>query len=82
MIQSIIQIGNSQGVIIPSNILKSMGLRAGTKISIDVDVDEKRITLSAPGADPISSITPEFRQWLTDFKKKNYKMLKELAKTP
>jgi len=82
MIQNIIQIGNSHGIIIPKQILQQLDLAKGKKIAIDFDVESQHITLRPPQSNAKSVITPEFKSWLDDFKKKNYAMLKELAKTP
>ncbi|PIZ65280.1 hypothetical protein CO051_02515 [Candidatus Roizmanbacteria bacterium CG_4_9_14_0_2_um_filter_39_13] len=81
MIQNIIQIGNSHGVIIPKQILKQLDLFEGKKIALDFDIESQHITLRPPHSQAKSAITPEFKSWLDDFKKKNYAMLKELAKT-
>lgn len=82
MIQNIIQIGNSHGVIIPKQILRQLDLSEGKKIAIDFDVESQHITLRPPQSKEKSAITPEFKSWLDDFKNKNFEMLKELAKTP
>lgn len=44
---TIIRIGNSRGIIIPSSILKKLGLKEGSKVRL-VENDQRTFTLSFP----------------------------------
>jgi hypothetical protein len=82
MEQRIIHIGNSQGIILSKKILEKIGLTTGNTIAIDLDENSKYITLRDPDSKPQAPITPKLVKWLEGFNKKNYALLKELAKTP
>ncbi|MDA1316528.1 MAG: hypothetical protein O3B87_00710 [bacterium] len=82
MEQRIINIGNSQGIILSKKILEKIGLTTGNTIVIDVDENNKQVVLRDPDSKPPVTITPQLVKWLEGFNKKNYALLKELAKTP
>lgn len=55
MEQTIINIGNSNGVIIPQKILKSAGIKSGDKVIVeekDKSISIKPVTDIADGVDP------------------------------
>lgn len=60
MIQHIVQIGHSAGVIIPSDIRKQLGLKPGMKVSVDVSVDKRALMVTKHDVKHVSTITPHF----------------------
>lgn len=50
MQQKIIQIGNSTGVILPKAMLEQMGLRSGSEIEIQEDIQEQSLIITKKGA--------------------------------
>jgi len=80
MEQSVIQIGNSVGVVIPKEVKKKLGLKKGSKVIVGVTQDNKGMVISKPEGAKSSSITPEFLEWLDAFNKEYGPALQELAK--
>lgn len=81
MIQTIIQVGNSLAVTIPSNFAKEAKLKAGKKIKVDEDFETKTLTVKPVDVKIESgNLTPEFLSWLKKFNAKYKDVLKELAK--
>lgn len=80
MEQNIIQIGNSLGVTIPSELRKKMGLKKGSKVVMEHTPDNKIIISEIKDSKKMSSITPEFLKWLDRFNKEYGPALTELAK--
>lgn len=78
MIQKIIQIGNSIGVIIPQ-ILAKNSLKAGDTVYIDKDQSSNTFTINKDRKKS-SSITPHFLSVLDRVNKQYSKTFKELAK--
>jgi putative addiction module antidote len=50
MQQKIIQIGNSTGVILPKAMLEQLGLRSGSEIEIQEDIQEQSLVITKKGA--------------------------------
>ena len=80
MSQTIIQVGNSKGVLLPKKIIAKLGLKKGSKVNMEVTPD-KRVIISKKGtkSQKTSSVTPEFLKWLDAFNKEYGSALKELA---
>ncbi len=79
MEQTIIQIGNSYGIIIPKQILNSSGLKPGNKVIVQNDLNGKSIILSQNKNGLTSSITPDFLKILENINKKYGLAFKKLA---
>ena len=61
MIQKIIQIGNSTGIIIPKSVLDQLGLKPGSEVKIDTDNTTKSLIIQDKNTTvKTSSITPHF----------------------
>ena len=78
MQQKVIQIGNSLGVTIPREFVKANRLRPGQKIFVESDNDLDLIQVRLK--DHVSSLTPEFKEWLDKVAKKYTGVIQELAK--
>lgn len=67
MIQKLIKVGNSLGIIIPKDILKLMKLKVGDKVWVDYDVKKQEIRIY-----PLRNITksPEGLSWLRTHSRK------------
>lgn len=50
MIQKVIRTGNSLGVTIPSDFVKSVGIRAGDAVKVETEADKGVIVYSFSGA--------------------------------
>ena len=80
MLQKIIQIGNSTGVIIPKSLLDAMELSAGQEIEIQQDKESKTLIIHKKGANVhASSITTHFLKILDKVNQEYGAALKELA---
>lgn len=80
MTQTAMQIGNSVGMVIPQPLRKQIGIKAGTKLDVQLDASGHAFIVHLVGPRTnISSITPEFKDWLDKFNKRYFKALKELA---
>ena len=78
MIQKIIQIGNSIGIIIPK-ALSGKNLKPGEKVIIDKDPSSETYTISKNKKTGISSITPHFFAVLDRVNNQYGKALREIA---
>lgn len=78
--QTIFQAGNSEVIAVPKEIRKRMGLKKGSKVVLELGTDGKTLMISKAGVgSKVSSITPEFLDWLKSFNKKYGPALRELA---
>ena len=78
--QKVIKIGNSFGVIIPLNLLKSVNLKVGDEVDIEVIKGTNTIMISAKRNKNKIMKKIEFFNWLNESAKKHKKLIKELAK--
>jgi len=78
MIQKIIQIGNSIGIIIPK-ALSGKNLKPGEKVIIDKDPSSETYTISKNKKTGILSITPHFFAVLDRVNSQYGKALREIA---
>lgn len=80
MIQKIIQIGNSTGIIIPKQILDSLDLKPGNEVLVEKDTTEDILTISKSGQNKKKvSVNPAFFSLLEKVNKNYGAALKELA---
>lgn len=80
MVQKIVQIGNSQGVILPLQIRKQLGLRKGAKVVVELNADKQSIVISKAGrVQGVTSVSPDFFKALERVNKRYGSALAELA---
>lgn len=82
MVQKIIKVGNSYGIILPKELMVQVGLKTGDEVDIESLPQSSMLTITSVGSPYKSKITPEFKNWLDDFTNKHKDLLKELARTP
>jgi len=82
MVQKIIKVGNSLGLIIPNEIIKQLQVKPGSSWEIEAFAESSLITIQPIDAPAKTKITPEFKSWIDEFTKKNASLLKKLARTP
>lgn len=82
MIQKIIRVGNSYGVIIPKEVIKQLRIKEGEKVRLEAYPELSMFAVKQAGATADTKLTPEFKNWLDRFTKKNKKLLLELAHKP
>ena len=75
----IIQIGNSEGMILPKEYLRKLGFKRGSKLSAELTPDRKNLIIGKPGK-KASSITPEFVKILEGVNKRYGQALAKLAR--
>lgn len=78
MEQTIIQIGNSSGIIIPAFVMKQMNLKRGERAYVVLSSDKKSFTVSVGGPKE-PSISTSFAEALERVNRRYGKALKELA---
>ncbi len=80
MTQKIIQIGNSTGIIIPKSILNQLGLKAGSDVRVEMDMDTKSLIIRhTKAASNSTSINAHFLKILDKVNAEYSKALGELA---
>ncbi len=82
MIQKIIKVGNSLGIIIPKELIEKTRLKEGEQLEVETYPALSMMTLRPKSLTYNIKITPEFKNWLDKFAEKNGALLKKLAKTP
>lgn len=82
MEQTVIKVGNSLAVTLPSGFVKDKKLKAGQKVIVrqDIEVDALVVASLESPIKKSSGITPEFLDWLEKFNKKYKSALTELSK--
>lgn len=79
MAQSIINIGNSQGIILPKDILDKLDIKKGDTVEIELENDSV-IKISKEGQKSTkANISSELLGWLDGFNKRYKTALQELA---
>ncbi len=79
MTQTIISIGNSQGIIIPKEILNKLKVKKGDVLDIHLE-DDDRVVVSKKGTKKTkANISPELLAWLDGFNERYKNALQELA---
>ena len=81
MKQKIIKVGNSAAVTLPASFVKEGGLSIGSEVLVEPNTKYNVITIKPANSTYKTTITPEFKDWLDKFTKKNSQLLKKLAKT-
>jgi antitoxin component of MazEF toxin-antitoxin module len=79
MEQTVIKVGNSLAVTIPSGFVNERRLKAGQKIYVHADPYKDMIFVSTTKKG-LSGITPEFKKWLDQVNKRYSKAFGDLAK--
>ena len=79
MEQTLIQIGNSQGIVIPKEMRKKLGIKKGQTISIEFDETANAMLIRPKGAIKNRKVEAEFKVWLEGFLQENAEILDELA---
>ncbi len=78
MTQTVINIGNSQGLILPKEVLDKLGIKKGSKVNMEIN--DGMISITRAGVKRAKpNITPEFVEWLESFNKRYKNALQELA---
>lgn len=78
MQQSVIQIGNSVGVILPKNVREEAGLSVGDKVV--VEKENNKIVLYLAKKKLSTGINAKFVEMVDDFVSEHQDVLEELAK--
>lgn len=79
MEKTVIQVGNSLAITLPSEYVKAKKIKAGQKVYIDANQALDFVQIRTTGG-ATSGLTPEFFEWLNRFNKKYKNALTELAK--
>lgn len=79
MEQTVIQIGNSIGVVIPQVLQKGNSIKVGDKIIVEIEPVSKAFIVRKRGSVRPSSITPEFLSIVDRVNKRYGRALQELA---
>lgn len=80
MTQKIIQIGNSTGIIIPKSLLKLIGLKPGSEVTVETDKSTNSLIIQNKATVVKSStITPHFIKILDKVNKQYGPALRKLA---
>ncbi len=76
MEQTVIKIGNSQGIIIPQKVLASAGIKPGDKVI--VEEKNKKITIT-PQASKDSGVDAKFMKMVDEFVEEHKDVLQALS---
>ena len=79
--QKIIKVGNSLGVTIPASFVREGKWKSGDEIIVEQDEVYRTLIIKPKRMINKMRLTPEFKEWLDEFTKKNQGLLKELART-
>lgn len=74
-LQKAIRIGSSIAVVIPKKSLKSLGIKAGTPLALDIDEQKRRFVVSHPAL----IVDVELLDWTDRFIKRYRGALEALA---
>ena len=75
-LQKAIKIGSSIAVVIPKKSLKSLGIKAGTPLALEVDEQKRRFVVSHPAR----IANAELLDWTNRFIKRYHGALEALAR--
>ena len=79
MLQKVIQIGNSSGIIFPKEVLKKLRIKKDSLV--DIEFDEQKVSIVKKGyKETKPSVSPELLAWLDRFNARYKYALQELAK--
>lgn len=83
MVQKIVSIGNSEGIILPAAIRKQMGIKKGSRINIELIPGKDAVILQKADKEKIighsKGIDKEFKKWLKQVLEEDAEILDELA---
>lgn len=79
-VRKIFKAGNSHVVSLPNEILKALGIKEGTQITIDLDKDNNRIIVTPLSIPDKPVITKDYAEMVEEFISEYEVALKELAK--
>ena len=79
MEQTVIQIGNSQGILLPKQMREKIGVKKGQKINIEYDEMVGGVVVRSAKSKKTKKVDVEFKAWLEMFLKENSGILDELA---
>lgn len=79
MTQTIISIGNSQGIIIPKEILNKLKVKKGDILDIQLEDDNRVVVSKKDTKKTKANISPELLIWLDGFNERYKSALQELA---
>lgn len=79
MEQTVIQIGNSQGIVIPADIKRKMGLKKGQKLFVQMSNDKDSFVVSKTELVADNATTERFVEIVDRVNKRYSSALKELA---
>jgi antitoxin MazE len=81
MLRKLFKTGNSVVVSLPGEILDSMGLTEGDEVSLDLDHNTAKLTLSpVRKTSYVAGINPEFAHQVNEFIERYRPALEELAR--
>lgn len=79
-VRKIFKAGNSHVLSLPNEILKSLGLKEGSPITIELDQENKKIVISPLSVPQKPVITREYIEMVEEFIAEYEVALRELAK--
>ncbi len=79
MTQKIIRIGNSGGMLFPSEFLKQSGFSIGDEIAVEFNPETKTFYGKPKELADKTTLTPEFKEWLDDIMVEYEPILRKLA---
>ena len=79
MTQTIINIGNSQGIILPKEVLNKLNMKKGDSLTIQLEGEESIILSKKSYKKTEPKVSPELLSWLEAFNKRYKNALQELA---
>ena len=80
MLQKIIKVGNSAGIIIPKDLRKKLGMKPGSKVIVEEGPRKSTLIVRKKGVGAgASSITPEFIDIIERINKRYSRAFRELA---
>lgn len=77
--QTVIKVGNSLAVTLPRHFVKGRKVKAGQRVFVDADTNVDVVQIRTK-RNSVSSLTPEFKQWLDEMTEKYADVMRELAK--
>jgi antitoxin component of MazEF toxin-antitoxin module len=81
MKQKIIKVGNSAAITLPASFVREARLSIGSEVIVEPNMAYNVLFVKPKNSLYKTNITPEFKEWLDSFIKKNTSLLKKLAKT-
>lgn len=79
MAQTIINIGNSQGIILPKEILDTLDIKKGDLVEIEIENDAVKIIPKNAKQKTKATISPDLLEWLDGFNTRYKTALQELS---